>query len=283
MNKVVVTGGSGRLGVWVVKEFQENGYQVINIDTKLPPPEFNINKTIIADLNNQAELYGVLQGADAVVHMAAIPDENSFPHNVIFQNNVMATYNVLQAASMLGIKKAVIASSETAYGITLAVRPTAPQYVPMDEDHPLLPQSSYDLSKVVNEKTAEMFGRRTGMQIVCLRIGNVCWPERYKQFPSFINDSSKRTGILWSYIDTRDAAVACRLAVEKDGLGVISLNIAADNTSMNIKSSILMAQQYPQVTDFREPLDNFETLLSNKKAKKLLGWQPVHNWMDCIS
>lgn len=282
MKKVVVTGGSGRLGIWVVKEFQDHGYQVINIDTKLPPPELNIKKTIIADLNNQAELYGVLLGADAVVHLAAIPDENTYPHNVIFQNNVMSTYNVLQAASMLGIKKVVVASSETVYGITMAVQPAAPQYVPMDENHPLLPQSSYDLSKVVNEKIAETFGRRTGMQIVCLRIGNVCWPDRYKQFPSFINDSSKRVGILWSYIDTRDAATACRLAVEKDGLGVVSLNIAEDITSMNIKTRELMAQQYPQVTDFREPLENYETLLSNKKAKELLGWQPVHNWRDYV-
>ena len=91
-----------------------------------------------------------------------------------------------------------------------------------------------------------------------------------------------KNGILWSYIDTRDAASACRLAVEKDGLGVVSVNIAADLTSMNIKSSELMSQQYPQVTDIREPLDNYDTLLSNKKAKKLLGWQPVHNWRNYV-
>jgi nucleoside-diphosphate-sugar epimerase len=280
MKKVVITGGSGILGVWVVKEFEEHGYEVINIDTKFPPKNIKINNTKIVDLNNQAELYGILKDAYAVVHLAAIPNENTYPHNVIYQNNVMTTYNVLQAADMMGIKKVVIASSECTYGIVLAVNQTSPKYVPMDEEHPLLPQSSYDLAKVINEETARMFGRRSGMQIVSFRIGNVCWPERYKEFPTFINESSNRKGILWSYIDTRDAATACRLAIEKDGLGVVSLNLAADNTSMNIKSKELMEQQFPEVKDFREPMDNYETLLSNKKAKELLGWKPVHNWRE---
>ncbi|TVY11286.1 NAD-dependent epimerase/dehydratase family protein [Paenibacillus cremeus] len=280
MNKIVVTGGAGRLGKWVIKEFLEQGYEVVNADIRLP--EEPLCKTVITDLKNLGEVYGLLSGAAAVVHLAAIPVAYSHPNEVTFQNNVMSTYNILEAASGLGIRKAVIASSESSYGLVFAVKPFAPQYVPMDEEHPQLPQDSYGLSKIVNEQTAEMFHRKTGMQIVSFRLGNVIAPEMYQNFPGFIHDPEKRKRILWSYIDTRDAAAACRLAIEADGLGAVALNIAADDTSMDIKSRDLMAAAYPEVQNLRATLDGYETLLSNEKAKKLLNWQPVHSWRSYV-
>jgi nucleoside-diphosphate-sugar epimerase len=280
LRKVVITGGSGRLGTWVVKEFIEHGYDVVNADTKLPKEP--LCPTMIADLTNLGEAYGVLSGADAVVHLAAIPVAYSHPNEVTFRNNVLSTYNILEAASSLGIQRAVIASSESSYGLVFAVHPFAPQYVPLDENHPQLPQDSYGLSKVVNEKTAEMFHQKTGMQVVSFRLGNVITPDMYKDFPSFIRKSSERKRILWSYIDARDAASACRLAVETNGLGAVALNIAADDTSMDIRSRDLMALEYPEVTDFRASIDGYESLLSNEKAKQLLHWQPVHRWRDYV-
>lgn len=278
MAKVVVTGGSGMLGRYVVREFVEHGYDVLNADIR--PLEDPVCPTLIADLEQLGECYSALAGADAVVHLAAIPAAHIRTPEVTFRNNVMSTYNILQAAEGLGIRKAVIASSESSYGIVFAVHPPAPKYVPVDEAHPQLPEDSYGLSKVVNELTADMFHRRTGMQIVSLRLGNVIPPERYATFPSFIHDPAQRERILWSYIDTRDAATACRLAVEADGLGAVALNIAADDSSMAIRSRELMAARFPGVTDFRAPLEGHETLLSNEKAKQLLGWQPVHFWRD---
>ncbi|MFR9711938.1 NAD-dependent epimerase/dehydratase family protein [Paenibacillus sp. MB22_1] len=278
MAKVVVTGGSGMLGRYVVREFVERGYDVLNVDVR--PSEDPVCPTLIADLEQLGECYSALTGADAVVHLAAIPAAHIRTPEVTFRNNVMSTYNILQAAEGLGIRKAVIASSESSYGIVFAVHPPAPKYVPVDEAHPQLPEESYGLSKVVNELTADMFHRRTGMQIVSLRLGNVIPPERYETFPSFIHDPAQRERILWSYIDTRDAATACRLAVEADGLGAVALNIAADDSSMAIRSRELMAARFPGVTDFRAPLEGHETLLSNEKAKQLLGWQPVHFWRD---
>ncbi|CAM4454128.1 NAD(P)-dependent oxidoreductase [Paenibacillus phoenicis] len=278
MAKVVVTGGSGMLGRYVVREFVERGYDVLNVDVR--PSEDPVCPTLIADLEQLGECYSALTGADAVVHLAAIPAAHIRTPEVTFLNNVMSTYNILQAAEGLGIRKAVIASSESSYGIVFAVHPPAPKYVPVDEAHPQLPEDSYGLSKVVNELTADMFHRRTGMQIVSLRLGNVIPPERYATFPSFIHDPAQRERILWSYIDTRDAATACRLAVEADGLGAVALNIAADDSSMAIRSRELMAARFPGVTDFRAPLEGHETLLSNEKAKQLLGWQPVHFWRD---
>jgi nucleoside-diphosphate-sugar epimerase len=280
MEKVIVTGGSGLLGPWVIKEFLEHGYEVVNVDIK--QPKENLCKTVIADLKNLGEVYGVLAGAEAVVHTAAIPVAYSHPNEVTFQNNVMSTYNILEAASNLGIKKAVITSSESSYGLVFAVNPLEPLYVPVDEEHLQLPQDSYGLSKVVNEQTAEMIHNKTGMQIVSLRLGNVIAPNMYKNFSSFIHDPEQRKTILWSYIDTRDAARAYRLAIETDGLGTVALNIAADESSMDIKSKDLMKKCYPDVTEFKTPLDSYESLLSNKKAKKLLNWEPVHSWRNYV-
>ncbi len=280
MKRVVITGGSGLLGTYVVEHFVKKGYDVLNVDV-IKPSNSNA-KFLKVDLMNLGECYGALAGADAVIHLAAIPVAYSHPNEVTFQNNVMSTYNILEAAAGLGIKKAVIASSESSYGIVFSKQNLAPQYVPIDEEHPQLPEDCYGLSKIVAEETADMIHRRSGMQVVSFRIGNVITPEKYKEFPGFIHDASKRRMILWSYIDARDIAEACRLAIEADGLGSVALNLSADDTSMDIKSSELMKAEFPDVADIRVPLDNYHTLLSNEKAKKVLNWQPVHCWRDNV-
>lgn len=280
MKKVVITGGSGFLGIYVVKHFAESGYEVVNAD--IIKPQKSPARFLKVDLTDLGECYGALAGADAVVHLAAIPVAYSHPNEVTFRNNVLSTYNILEAAAGLGIKKAVIASSESSYGMVFSRQNLAPQYVPVDEEHPQLPEDSYGLSKIVGEKTADMINRRCGMQVVAFRIGNVITPEMYKNFPEFIHEPKYRRTILWSYIDARDIAVACRLAIETEGLGSVALNLAADDTSMDIKSSELMEREFPEVKDIRVPLDNYHTLLGNEKAKKLLNWQPVHKWRDNV-
>jgi nucleoside-diphosphate-sugar epimerase len=280
MKKVVVTGGSGLLGSAVISEFLEHGYDVLNADMKHPKEA--LCSTVITDLTDLGQVYGVLAGADAVVHLAAIPVAYSHPNEVTFQNNVMSTYNILEAAGNLGMKKAVISSSESSYGICFSRQNLTPQYVPIDEEHPQLPEESYGLSKIVNEKTADMIYRRTGMQVVSMRLGNVISPEMYERFPSFIHEPEQRKTILWSYIDTRDAASAYRLAVETDGLGSVALNITADDTSMDIESKQLMETCFPMVKDFRKDVSGFETLVNNEKAKKLLNWQPIHKWREYV-
>ncbi|SIS93647.1 NAD-dependent epimerase/dehydratase family protein [Alicyclobacillus vulcanalis] len=279
--RVVVTGGSGLLGPWVIREFVEAGYDVLNVDTRQPAEEWC--PTILADLTNLGDCYQVLFGADALVHLAALPRVGIRTDAATFQLNAVSTYNVLEAAGSLGIRKAVITSSESSYGLVFAKHPFAPQYVPVDEDHPQLPQDAYGLSKVVNELTAETLHRRYGMQIVSFRLGNVITPDMYRNFPDFIKKPEVRKNILWSYIDARDAAVAYRLAVEKDGLGCAKLNIAADWTSMDMTNGELLAACYPEVQDVRVDLNGYETLLSNRRAKEVLGWQPIHHWRDEVA
>jgi nucleoside-diphosphate-sugar epimerase len=154
--------------------------------------------------------------------------------------------------------------------------------VPIDEEHPTLPEDPYGLGKILGEEIARAIHRRHGMQIVSFRLGNVQTPEKYNNFPNFIHDPMQRRKILWSYIDARDIASACRLAVEKDGLGTQVLNLACDDSNMDIKSIDLMKAVYPEVTDIRSPIDGYQTLLTNKKAKEVLGWQPVHFWRDNV-
>jgi nucleoside-diphosphate-sugar epimerase len=280
MKKIVITGSAGLLGPSVVEHFLEQGYDVLSVDRVKPAKALTRHMT--ANLTNLGECYGILENADAVVHLAAIPTAYIFPNEVTFQNNVMGTYNILEAASGLGIQKAVIASSECTYGICNSRHGLTPSYVPVDEDHPTLPEDSYGLGKIVGEAIADAMHRRSGMQIVSFRIGNIITKEMYLNFPGFIHDAKKRRQLIWNYIDARDIAVACRLAVEKDGLGSIVLNLAADDNCMDIKSADLMKAEFPNVTDIRAPIDGYQTLYSNAKAKKVLGWQPVHRWRDNV-
>ncbi|WEG11723.1 NAD(P)-dependent oxidoreductase [Pullulanibacillus sp. KACC 23026] len=279
--KIAVTGGSGRIGHWIIQDLIDHGYDVINLDQK--EPEKSLCQTIITNLTDLGQVVGALFEADAIIHMGSIPVAYSHPNEVVFQNNVMTTYNVLEAAYLLGIKKVVMASSECLYGICFSKHKLSPTYVPIDEAHPQLPEDSYGLSKIVNEETAEMMCRRTDRQIIALRITNVITPEIYQQFPNFIYDPSRRENLLWSYIDVRDVASACRLSIEKSYLGFQAVNLAADETCMAIKSSELLATCYPTVTDIREPIDDYQSLLSNKKAKQLLGWEPQCNWREEVN
>ncbi|AEF80972.1 NAD-dependent epimerase/dehydratase family protein [Leadbettera azotonutricia] len=280
MKRVTITGAAGLLGPYVVQHFVEQGYDVLSTDIK--KPEKPLSRFMFADLNNLGECYDVLESADAVIHLAAIPAAYMFPNDVTFRNNTVAAYNILEAAAGRGIKKAVIASSECIYGVVTTRKGLTPAYVPMDEEHPILPEDAYSLSKICSEAISDTMYRRKGMQVVSFRLGNVISKEKYLNFPNFIHNPKERFMILWSYIDARDIATACRLAIEKDGLGSVKLNLAADETSMDITTGELLKAEFPTVTDIRCPVDGYHTLLSNEKAKKVLGWKPVHHWRDNV-
>ncbi|TIS75844.1 MAG: NAD(P)-dependent oxidoreductase, partial [Mesorhizobium sp.] len=158
------------------------------------------------------------QPVDAVVHFAAIPRIMITPDNEVFRINAMGTYNVIEAAVKLGIRKVIIASSETTYGLVFANEPRNPTHFPLDEDYDVDPMDSYALSKIVNEKTARAFALRSGFDIYALRIGNVIEPHEYALFPKWFADPGFRKRIAWSYIDARDLGQIALRAIEKDGL-----------------------------------------------------------------
>ena len=280
--RVIVTGGSGKAGHWIIQHFLERGYDVLNVDTRQPArPQC---RTIIADLTQLGQVVSAFSphvtGNRApyagVVHMAAIPRAHEQPNDEIFRVNSLTTYNVLEACGLLGIKKAVVASSESSYGICFANTFFEPKYLPVDEAHPQLPEDTYGLTKVVNEVTAAMFHRRDGTQIVSLRIGNVVCPEDYAGIKARFDHPEDRLRILWSYIDSRDLAAGCRLAIEKDGLGCEAVIIAADDTSSNLPSADLIKRFLPGVKEFKSPLAGRTALIANARIKQLLGWKQEH-------
>ncbi len=295
MKKIIFTGGTGKAGKHAVAHLVEHGYRVLNLDTKpLDNPKV---RTLITDITDSGQVFNALSSytglhefdpslrpepIDAVVHFAAIPRIMITPDNEVFRINTMGTYNVIEAAVKLGIKKVIIASSETTYGLVFANEPRNPDYFPLDEEYPVDPMDSYALSKICNERTARAFALRSGIDIYAIRIGNVIEPHEYAQFPQFFADPGFRKRISWSYIDARDLGEICRLAIEKDGLGYQVFNAASGDTSSDLPTAELLSRFYPGVPVHGE-LSEYETLLSNKKTREVLGFKQAHHWRDYVN
>jgi len=278
--KVLVTGGSGGLGRWVVRELLEHGYTVVNADRR-PPDDADAHIQYLgSDLSNVQEVVGALAGCEAVVHLAAIPAPGGQPDEVVFGNNVMTTFAVLQAAKELGVKKAVVASSTAALGAAFAPEPFAPRYVPIDEDHPLLPGDPYGLSKEVGERVCAAFSRRTGMSVLALRFHYIAQPgEAAARAADFRPDSEAGARELGGYVDVRDAALACRLGLEAEGLGFEVFNVTAADSLSGVPTLELVRRHYPDV-EVREPLEGTSSAWSIAKARRLLGYVPRYSWRE---
>jgi nucleoside-diphosphate-sugar epimerase len=279
MSRVVVTGGAGKAGRAVVRDLLEHGYDVVSVDL-LRDPNLTEGQQLVADLTDYGETVDVLKGADVVVHLAAIPAPGLKPDELTFRVNTTSTYNVFAAAPLLGLSRVVWASSETTLG--LPFERELPRFAPIDEEHPLLPESSYALSKVVSEEMARQFSRWNGIPHVGLRFSNVMEPHDYERFPGFWDDAQLRRWNLWGYVDARDVAQSCRLALEADLSGAEVFIIAAADTVMNRPSADLMAEAYPDV-ELRDGVGEFGTLLSIEKARQRLGYEPEFSWRDAIT
>lgn len=278
MKQVVVTGGSGKAGRVVVADLVEHGYIVLNVDigASLHPDD----PTRVADLTDLSQTIESLRGADAVVHLAAIPAPNIVPEGETFRINMMSTYNVFSAAEILGLERVVWASSETLIGIPFERE--QPRYAPIDEDHPRLPEFHYALSKLAGEVIAEQFNRWSGIPYIGLRISNIMEEWEYAdRFPGFWDDATIRAWNLWGYVDARDVAQAARLALTSDIGGAETFLVAAADTCMTRDSADLMAEVYADVP--LRDVSGTETLLSIDKARSMLGYEPQHSWRDYVS
>jgi nucleoside-diphosphate-sugar epimerase len=277
MPRVVVTGGSGKAGRATISELLTAGREVLSVD--LVTAELGCEQ-IRADLTDYGQTIDVLRGAEAVVHLAAIPAPGLQPDEVTFRVNTTSTYNVFAAGTTLGLERVVWASSETVLG--LPFEREQPAYAPIDEEHPRYPEFSYALSKVLGEEMAVQFNRWTGIPYLGLRFSNIMEPHDYERFPGFWGDPHLRRWNLWGYVDARDVAQACRLALECDLAGADAFIVAAADTVMNRPSRELMAEVYPDVP-LRSEVGEFETLLSIGKARRLLGYEPRYSWRDHLS
>lgn len=271
-------GGSGKAGRAVVADLVTSGFDVTSVDVAahLNPDE----PTLVADLTDLAQTIESLTGADAVIHLAAIPAPNILTEGETFRINMMSTYNAFSAAVQLGLERVVWASSETLIGIPFERE--QPRYAPIDEDHPRLPEFHYALSKLAGEVIAAEFARWSDIGFVALRISNIMEDRDYRdRFPAFWDDPSIRAWNLWGYVDARDVGQAARLSLNADIDGAQSFLIAASDTCMPQRSIDLMSEVYPQVPIRREIRDH-ETLLSIDKARELLGYEPQYSWWDYV-
>jgi nucleoside-diphosphate-sugar epimerase len=283
MTRIAVTGGSGRLGRAVVKDLDEHGYDVVNLD-RSPPPGDAPGVFVAVDLTDYGQTLQALtriedryDKVDGVVHLAAFPAPGLVPNTTTFVNNISATHHVFAAARAAGITNVVWASSETVLGLPFD---TPPPYIPVDEEYHPRPESSYSLVKTLEEEMAAQFCRwEPSLKMIGLRFSNVMYPEDYEQFPSFDADPMLRKWNLWGYIDARDGAQACRLALEHEATGWDVFVIANADTVMSTPSADLAAAVFPDV-ELRGEVTGTRTLLSIDKARRVLGYEPQHSWRD---
>ena len=288
--KIFVTGGSGKAGKHLIPYLLEKGFSVVNAD--LVPLLMDGVDNINLDVTDSGQLFNALSGYanipelksgegpknfKAVVHLAAIPRVLIKPDNETFRINTLGTYNVIEAATKLGIKKIIFASSETTYGFCFTQGNPIPKYLPIEEDYETNPTDSYGLSKVLNEQTGKAFQKRTGIDIYALRIGNIIEPNEYHRFEEFCKNPSVRLRNLFNYIDARDLAQAIELCIKKDGLGYEVFNVTHDINSVSLTTEEIIKNFFPNVKIRRE-MEKYESILSSRKIRNVLGFKPIHDW-----
>jgi nucleoside-diphosphate-sugar epimerase len=272
--RVAVTGASGKAGRAVVRDLVDHGHEVLGVD--VTSPRDSPAASLRADLTDFGQTVECLANVEAVVHLAAIPASRIHTEETTFRTNMLSTYNVFEAARLLRLGRVVWASSETILGIPFERE--QPAYAPIDERHPPLPPSSYALSKLLGEELGRQLHRWTGTPYVALRFSNIMEQDDYERFPSYWDDATLRRWNLWGYVDARDVAQSCRLALDAD-MGAEHFIVAAADTVMNRPSADLMAEVYPEVP-YRPTSGEFDSLLSIEKAGRLLGYDPQWSWRD---
>ncbi|KAH8803303.1 hypothetical protein F5884DRAFT_805057 [Xylogone sp. PMI_703] len=289
--RVIFTGGSGHAGSWVMRELLRHGHRLLNLDiVKSDNPDIYTMKCDISDAGQVFSAFnthfkmaepldeGISTPPDAVIHFAGYPQPLLTPDTETFRNNVMGFHNVVEAACKLGVKKIILASSVTTYGVTFAQGHREYTSFPIDEEVDCNPMDSYALSKLVGERIARSFAARFNVDIYCFRIARVVAPDQYdKLFEGYIYDPASWDVHGWSYIDARDLGQMCHLGLETDGLGWQVFN-ATNNYITNLTPTMeFLKGLYPHIPFTRE-MRGFEAPLSNRKIREMLGFKEEHPW-----
>lgn len=289
--RILFTGGSGKAGRHATAYLRDQGHSITNLDwvaSDVPGiTTLKVDLTDAGQVFNACQAYATFDELepgtgmpryDAIVHFAAIPAILHRPDNETYRINTLSTYHILDAATRLGIPKIIFASSETTYGICFADGEKLPDYLPIDEEHPTVPQDSYAMSKVVNEVTARSFQARSGIDIYALRINNVIEPHEYRQnFPAYMDNPALRRRNIFAYIDARDLGQMVDCCLKTDGLGYQVFNVANEDLSVGLTSAQVIERFYPGVP-VQHAMGEYETFYSIDKARRLVGFEPRHSW-----
>ena len=277
--KVLVTGGSGNVGRYVVAELLAAGHEATVLDLKPPASaDVEFREGSVLDLDACAQ---ACEGADAVVHLAAIPHPLSDPPERVMHVNTIGTWNVHQAAAQTGIRRVVQASSDSTYGYVFREREIPIDYLPIDEDYPQRPQDCYGLSKVVGEQIARAFSEGHGLETVCLRICYVWFPSSPENYRGLTQNPDAWWKGLWVYNDARDAALAFRLAVETPDVACERFCISAADNGTRVDTLDLLRKHYGDVP-LRKPIEGRQSPIDYSRAAERLGYQPRHSWRDWL-
>ena len=282
--KVVVTGSRGKVGRAATQALVDAGHDVLGVD--LVRPVFDAGVVVpgryqMADLTDAGSAFAVVAGADAVVHVAAIPQPTGHPAHVVFETNIMSTFNMIEAAVRFGVPRFVYVSSESIVGNFFPERPFLPDYLPMDEEHPLHPQDPYALSKAFGEQLMDAAVRRSDIRVISIRPSTVHNDDNYEaNLGKQVRDPSNLTANFWSYIDADDLADALVLAAESDLPGHEVFYIAAADNAGGHDFAEILHRYYGDAIELR-PIDRADASgISTAKAQRLLGWTPKRSWRD---
>jgi nucleoside-diphosphate-sugar epimerase len=274
---IVVTGVAGRLGDRVARLLIERGYDIVGTDQITPegfPSDF-----VLEDLRDREAVDRLLDGADAVVHMGAHPGPARMEPRAIFANNVDSTFNLMMSAAEKGLRRVVFSSSAFAMGWAHEGEAFVPHYLPLDEDHPMMPFEPYGLSKQVGEDIAQMISRNSATSAVSLRFTNVVYPEDQSEFPwPAPTPEEPLTLVMWAYADPRDVAEAHVLALEADIIGHEAFLIAQNSNRLKVPTRELIKQNFGEQVEIRGPLEGNASVISTEKAQRMLGWKPRYDW-----
>jgi UDP-glucose 4-epimerase len=282
--RILVTGARGKVGAAIVDALLGAGHDVTGCD--LLPPAYEghaVAHYVQADLCDAGAAYFAVRGHDAVIHAAAIPEPNRNPPHVVFQNNLMATFNVIEACVRLGAGRLVSLSSETVAGMAFAERRFTAPYAPIDEELPSRPQDPYALAKHFGEQLLEAAAERSDLRSISLRPAWVQWEGNYARSLGPWLRAPGPSESFWSYVDVYDLADAARLAAESQLDGHHAMYVVAADNGAGRPLAELLADHYGDAVELRALPRPDAGGIGFARAARLLGYAPRRSWRDYLT
>lgn len=286
--RILLTGARGKVGAATLAALIDAGHDVTALDTGAPvfeAPEPGAPQYLQADLSDAGDAFAAVRGHDAVIHAAALPEPTRNPAHHVFRNNLMATFNVIEAAVRFAVPRVVNVSSETVPGFFFAERDFLPDYAPVDEQHPIRPQDPYAIAKHFGEQLMDAAVRRSDLTGVSIRPSWVQWEGNYARnlSPALRDPEGTPSASLWAYIDAYDLADALRLAAEADTPGHEVAYIASPDNQTNRPLAELLRHHHGDAIELRDLPREDASGISIVKARRLLGYAPSRSWRDYLT